>query len=85
MKKLFNSPNKNNELWINWLTRKLNSYEAFEEFELGKNPEDIAINKEIQLNNNNQVFEDMKLAYTKLYNEMKDVDRRANDSIVRCP
>ena len=42
MKKLFNSPNKNNELWINWLTRKLNSYEAFEEFELGKNPEDIA-------------------------------------------
>ena len=42
MKKLFNSPNKNNELWINWLTRKLNSYEAFEEFELGKNPEEIA-------------------------------------------
>lgn len=42
MKKLFNSQNKNNELWINWLTRKLNSYEPFEEFELGKNPEEIA-------------------------------------------
>ena len=48
-----------------------------------KNPEDIAINKEIQLNNNNQVFEDMKLAYTKLYNEMKDVDG-IMDSIKPC-
>ena len=34
--------NSESELWFNWLTRKLNSYEAFKEFALGKNPEDVA-------------------------------------------
>tara|TARA_B100000945_G_scaffold274873_1_gene238518 strand:- start:162 stop:482 length:321 start_codon:yes stop_codon:yes gene_type:complete len=32
----------NNEIWFNWLTRKLNSHEAFKDFALGKNPEDVA-------------------------------------------
>ena len=31
-----------NEPWLKWLTRELNSYEAFEELESGKNPRDVA-------------------------------------------
>ena len=34
--------NKKNEPWLKWLTRELNSYEAFQDFELGKNPRDVA-------------------------------------------
>ena len=40
MKKSINK--KNNEPWFKWLTRELNSYEAFHDFELGKNPRDVA-------------------------------------------
>ena len=34
--------NNESELWFNWLTRKLNSYEAFQDFASSKNPEDVA-------------------------------------------
>ena len=34
--------NIKNELWFNWLTRKLNSYEAFNDFAAGKKPDDVA-------------------------------------------
>ena len=34
--------NDESELWFDWLTQKLNSYEAFKEFSLGQNPEDVA-------------------------------------------
>ena len=34
MKKIINKK----EPWFKWLTRELNSYEAFQDFELGKNP-----------------------------------------------
>ena len=30
------------EPWFKWLTRELNSYEAFQDFESGKNPRDVA-------------------------------------------
>ena len=37
--------NKNqSECWFNWLTKKLNSYEAFNDFSSGQNPEDVAEN-----------------------------------------
>jgi len=37
--------NKNqSECWFNWLTKKLNSYEAFNDFSSGQNPEDVAKN-----------------------------------------
>ena len=39
MKKIIN---KKNEPWFKWLTRELNSYEAFRDFDLGKNPQDVA-------------------------------------------
>jgi len=38
MKKTINK----NEPWFKWLTRELNCYEAFQDFDLGKNPEDVA-------------------------------------------
>ena len=42
MKKIINKKYKKNEPWFKWLTRELNSYEAFQDFELGKNPRDVA-------------------------------------------
>ena len=31
-------------MWFSWLTRQLNAYEAFEDFEAGQKPEDVAEN-----------------------------------------
>ena len=43
MKKMVREQNNNeSELWFNWLTRKLNSYDMFSEFASGQNPEDVA-------------------------------------------
>ena len=42
MKKLINKKINKNEPWFEWLTRELNSYEAFQDFDSGKNPEDVA-------------------------------------------
>jgi len=42
MKKTINKKNNKNEPWFKWLTRELNSYEAFHDFESGKNPRDVA-------------------------------------------
>jgi len=42
MKKILNKRYNKNEPWFKWLTRELNSYEAFQEFDLGKNPQDVA-------------------------------------------
>ena len=42
MKKIINKKYNKNEPWFNWLTRELNSYEAFQDFASGKNPEDVA-------------------------------------------
>tara|TARA_B100000161_G_C33545271_1_gene412701 strand:- start:1683 stop:2000 length:318 start_codon:yes stop_codon:yes gene_type:complete len=39
MEKFINSKNKP---WFNWLISELNSYDAFQEFSTGKNPEDVA-------------------------------------------
>ena len=45
MKKIVREENNTeSELWFNWLTRKLNSFEAFKEFASGQNPEDVAEN-----------------------------------------
>ena len=45
MKKIVREENKNeSELWFNWLIRKLNSYEAFKDFAIDKDPEDVAEN-----------------------------------------
>ena len=45
MKKIVREDTNNeSELWFSWLTRKLNSYEAFKDFASGQNPEDVAEN-----------------------------------------
>ena len=33
-----------NELWFNWLTKELNSYEAFNHFSSGQDPQNVAEN-----------------------------------------
>ena len=42
MKKTINEKYNKNEPWFKWLTRELNSYEAFYDFDSGRNPEDVA-------------------------------------------
>ena len=42
MKKIIDKKHNNNEPWFEWLTRELNSYEAFDYFDSGKNPQDVA-------------------------------------------
>ena len=42
MKKIINKKNNKNEPWFKRLIRELNSYEAFQDFESGKNPRDVA-------------------------------------------
>ena len=42
MKKLLNKKYNKHEPWFKWLTREFNSYDAFENFDRGKNPEDVA-------------------------------------------
>ena len=44
MKKFINKKYNKHETWFQWLTRELNSYEAFQDFDTGKNPEDVAKN-----------------------------------------
>ena len=43
MKKIISKQNKQEkEFWFNWLTRKLDSYEAFKEFDTGQKPLEVA-------------------------------------------
>lgn len=42
MKNFINKKYNKNELWFEWLTREFNSYEAFGDFDSGKNPLDVA-------------------------------------------
>ena len=42
MKKNLNKKYNKNEPWFKWLTSELNSYEAFQDFASGKNPEAVA-------------------------------------------
>ena len=55
MKKSINKKHNNNEPWFKWLTRELNSYEAFQDFDLGKNPRDVA--EEFIFSNSNAIEE----------------------------
>ena len=44
MKKIANKKRNKIEPWFKWLTREFNSYDAFRDFDSGKNPEDAAEN-----------------------------------------
>ena len=71
MKKIINKKNNKNELWFNWLTRKLNSYEAFKDFALGKKPEDVAENF-ISLN---------RISISEVFEKFDEEDKDALDQI----
>ena len=55
MKKIINKKYNKNEPWFNWLTREFNSYEAFQDFASGKNPEEVA--EDFILKNSNAISE----------------------------
>ena len=42
MKKIVDKKHNKIEPWFKWLIREINSYEAFQDFASGKNPEDVA-------------------------------------------
>ena len=42
MKKIINKNYNKHEPWFKWLIRELNSYEDFQDFASGKDPEDVA-------------------------------------------
>ena len=42
MEKFINKNDSKHEPWFKWLTREINSYEGFQDFSSGKNPEDVA-------------------------------------------
>ena len=42
MKKILNEKHNEHEPWFKWLIIELNSYEAFQDFDSGKKPEDVA-------------------------------------------
>ena len=70
MKKIVREDNnKDSELWFNWLTRKLNSYEAFKDFALGQDPEDVA-EKFIEVNS---------LAISDIFDQFDDEDKDTLD------
>ena len=53
MKKIINKKYNKNEPWFKWLIRELNSYEAFQDFSSGKDPEDVA--EDFISNNSNAI------------------------------
>ena len=59
MNKIINKKHNKKEPWFKWLTREINSYEAFQDFATGKNPEAVAEDF-ISKNSNSisEVFED---------------------------
>ena len=42
MKNIINKKYNKKEPWMKWLMREINSYEAFQDFDSGKSPEDVA-------------------------------------------
>ena len=42
MNKIKNEKHIEHEPWFKWLTREINTYEAFQDFDSGKKPEDVA-------------------------------------------
>ena len=44
MKKIINKKRNKNEPWFKWLTREFNSHESLQDFDSGKNPEEVAKN-----------------------------------------
>ena len=57
------------ELWFNWLTRKLNSHEAFKDFASGQDPEEVAEN----------FIADNTLEISRIFDKFDEEDKDALD------
>ena len=73
MKKIINKKHNKNEPWFNWLTRELNSYEAFQDFASGKKPEDVA---------NDFIFKNRN-AITEVFRQFDQEDKDTLDQFLK--
>ena len=73
MKNFINKKNNKNEPWFEWLTRELNSYEAFGDFDSGKNPLDVA---EDFISNNS-------IAISELFENFDEEDKDTLDQFLK--
>ena len=75
MKKFINKKYNKHEPWFKWLTRELNSYEAFQDFDSGKNPEDVA---EDFISNNS-------IAISEVFEDFDEEDKDTLDQFLKLP
>ena len=73
MKKIINEKHNEHEPWFKWLTRELNSYEAFRDFDSGKKPEDVA---EDFISNN-------RIAISKVFENFDKEDKDTLDQFLK--
>ena len=73
MNKIINKKYNKNEPWFKWLTRELNSYEAFQDFDSGKNPEDVA--KDFISNN--------RIAISEVFENFDEEDKDTLDQFLK--
>ena len=73
MKKSINKKHKQNEPWFKWLIRELNSYEIFQDFDSGKNPENVAADF---ISNN-------KVAIAEVFKDFDEEDKDTLDQFLK--
>jgi len=73
MKKNISKKFYKNEPWFNWLTRELNTYEAFKDFASGKNPHDVA---EDFISNNS-------IAISEIFENFDEEDKDTLDQFIK--
>ena len=73
MKKIINKKQNKNEPWFKWLTRELNSDVAFQDFESGKNPRDVA----------EDFISSKSVAITKVFENFDEEDKDTLDQFLK--
>jgi len=73
MKKIINQKYNKNEPWFKWLTRELNSFEVFEDFDSGKNPRDVA--EDFIFNN--------RIAISEVFKDFDEEDKDTLDQFLK--
>ena len=73
MNKTINEKHNKHEPWFKWLIRELNSYEAFQDFADGKNPQDVA---EDFISNN-------RIAISEVFENFDDEDKDTFDQFLK--
>ncbi len=73
MNKSKNKKNNAHEPWFKWLTREFNSYEGFQDFSSGKNPEEVAVDF---ISNNRKVI-------SKVFEDFDQEDKNTLDQFLK--